>query len=194
MTDERAGLAHARLSISYLSPARHQPMASVDGTVQRRDLQLHGDPPRARSSRLSVSQPQRHGGYRQRLARLGHQDLFWLHGMFALEIWNRRARRLILARNRIGKKPLYYAATADTFLFGSEIKALLTWPGPPRATDLSAIDRYVTWGYMPTLYTAFKGIRKLAAAHYLRRGAYRRLHGVGVRPLLASPPRGGTAR
>ena len=116
-----------------------------------------------------------------------------MHGMFALEIWNRRARRLILARNRIGKKPLYYAATADTFLFGSEIKALLTWPGPPRATDLSAIDRYVTWGYMPTLYTAFKGIRKLAAAHYLRRGAYRRLHGVGVRPLLASPPRGGTA-
>ena len=87
--------------------------------------------------------------------------------MFALVIWDRRARRLILARNRIGKKPLYYAATADTFLFGSEIKALLTWPGPPRATDLSAIDRYVTWGYMPTLYTAFKGIRKLAAAHYL---------------------------
>jgi len=87
--------------------------------------------------------------------------------MFALVIWDRRARRLILARNRIGKKPLYYAATADTFLFGSEIKALLTWPGPPRATDLSAIDRYRTWGYMPTLYTAFKGIRKLAAAHYL---------------------------
>ena len=71
--------------------------------------------------------------------------------MFALVIWDRRARRLILARNRIGKKPLYYAATADTFLFGSEIKALLTWPGPPRATDLSAIDRYLTWCYMPTL-------------------------------------------
>jgi asparagine synthase (glutamine-hydrolysing) len=71
--------------------------------------------------------------------------------MFALVIWDRRARRLILAGNRIGKKPLYYAATADTFLFGSEFKALLTRPGPPSATDLSAIDRYLTWGYMPTL-------------------------------------------
>ena len=90
-----------------------------------------------------------------------------LRGMFALAIWDRRSQRLVLARDRIGKKPLYYAATADAFLFGSEIKALLAWPGMPRAPDLSTIDRYLTWGYVPAPYTAFKGIRKLSAAHYL---------------------------
>jgi asparagine synthase (glutamine-hydrolysing) len=87
--------------------------------------------------------------------------------MFAVAIWDRRSRRLVLARDRIGKKPLYYAATADAFLFGSEIKTLLAWPELPRVPDLSTIDRYLTWGYVPTPYTAFEGIRKLAAAHYL---------------------------
>jgi len=90
-----------------------------------------------------------------------------LRGMFALAIWDRRSRRLVLARDRIGKKPLYYAATADAFLFGSEIKALLAWPELPRTPDLSTIDRYLTWGYVPAPYTAFEGIRKLEAAHYL---------------------------
>src|SRR5262249_2111554 len=90
-----------------------------------------------------------------------------LRGMFALAIWDQRSRRLVLARDRIGKKPLYYAATADAFLFGSEIKALLAWPELPRTPDLSTIDRYLTWGYVPAPYTAFEGIRKLEAAHYL---------------------------
>ena len=55
-----------------------------------------------------------------------------MRGMFALALWDRRTRRLILARDRLGKKPLYYAATPAAFLFGSEIKALLAWPGLPR--------------------------------------------------------------
>jgi asparagine synthase (glutamine-hydrolysing) len=81
--------------------------------------------------------------------------------MFALAIWDLRSRRLILARDRIGKKPLYYAATAEAFLFGSEIKALLTWPGVRRAPDLAVIDRYLTWGYVPAPHTAFVGVSKL---------------------------------
>jgi asparagine synthase (glutamine-hydrolysing) len=90
-----------------------------------------------------------------------------LRGMFALAIWDRRSQRLILARDRIGKKPLYYAPTAEALLFGSEIKALLSWPGLPRAPDLAAIDRYLTWGYVPAPHTAFAGILKLPAAHYM---------------------------
>jgi asparagine synthase (glutamine-hydrolysing) len=90
-----------------------------------------------------------------------------LHGMFALAIWDRRSQRLVLARDRIGKKPLYYAPTAEAFLFGSEIKALLAWPGVRRAPDLLAIDRYLTLGYVPAPHTAFAGVRKLPAAHYL---------------------------
>ena len=90
-----------------------------------------------------------------------------LHGMFALAIWDRRARRLILARDRIGKKPLYYLSTAEAFLFGSEIKSLLTWPGVRRTPDLAAIDRYLTLGYVPAPHTAFTGVCKLPPAHYL---------------------------
>ena len=90
-----------------------------------------------------------------------------LRGMFALAIWDRRSQRLILARDRLGKKPLYYTATAAAFLFGSEIKALLAWPGVPRVADLSAIDRYLSLGYVPAPDTAFFGVRKLPAAHYL---------------------------
>src|SRR2546421_519902 len=77
------------------------------------------------------------------------------------------ARLSILARDRLGKKPLYYAACSDALLFGSEIKALLAWPEMHRTPDLAAIDRYLSFGYVPGPDTAFVGIRKLPAAHYL---------------------------
>jgi asparagine synthase (glutamine-hydrolysing) len=170
-SDNRAGLAHARLSVIDLSPAGHQPMASADGTVWitfngeiynfaeiRRDLEEAGYRFHSRSDTEVIV-----NGWHA----WGPRIFSRLRGMFALAIWDQRSRRLVLARDRIGKKPLYYAATADAFLFGSEIKALLAWPGLPRAPDLSTIDRYLTWGYVPAPYTAFKGIRKLAAAHYL---------------------------
>ena len=170
-SDDRAGLAHARLSVIDLSPAGHQPMASADRTVWitfngeiynfaeiRRDLEEAGYRFRSRSDTEVIV-----NGWHA----WGPRIFSRLRGMFALAIWDRRSQRLILARDRIGKKPLYYAATADAFLFGSEIKALLAWPGLPRTPDLSTIDRYLTWGYVPAPYTAFEGIRKLAAAHYL---------------------------
>jgi len=170
-SDDRAGLAHARLSVIDLSPAGHQPMASADGTVWitfngeiynfaeiRRDLEKAGYLFHSRSDTEVIV-----NGWHA----WGPRIFSRLRGMFALAIWDRRSRRLVLARDRIGKKPLYYAATADAFLFGSEIKALLAWPELPRTPDLSTIDRYLTWGYVPAPYTAFEGIRKLEAAHYL---------------------------
>ncbi len=95
-----------------------------------------------------------------------------LRGMFALAIWDRRSRRLTLARDRLGKKPLYYTAISGAFLFGSEIKALLAWPGVPREPNLSAIGHYLALAYVPAPDTAFIGIRKLPAAHYLTLDAY----------------------
>jgi asparagine synthase (glutamine-hydrolysing) len=170
-TDGRAGLAHARLSIIDLSPAAHQPMASADGAVWityngevynfteiRQELDALGYPFRSRSDTEVIV-----NGWHA----WGPKIFTRLRGMFALAIWDRRSQRLILARDRLGKKPLYYAATTTAFLFGSEIKALLTWPGVPRTADLSAIDRYLTLGYVPAPDTAFAGIRKLPAAHYL---------------------------
>ena len=170
-TDGRAGIAHARLSIIDLSPAAHQPMASADGAVWityngevynfaeiRQELDALGYPFRSRSDTEVIV-----NGWHA----WGPKIFTRLRGMFALAIWDRRSQSLILARDRLGKKPLYYAATTTAFLFGSEIKALLTWPGVPRTADLSAIDRYLTFGYVPAPDTAFAGIRKLPAAHYL---------------------------
>src|SRR5207248_2417892 len=95
-----------------------------------------------------------------------------LRGMFALALWDRRTRRLILARDRLGKKPLYYRPGGSmpngaAFIFGSEIKAVLAWPGVPRTPNLNAIDSYLSLQYVPAPETAFGGLFKLPAAHYL---------------------------
>src|SRR5271168_2961033 len=171
LTYGRAVLAHARLSIIDLSPAGHQPMASADRTAWityngeiynfaeiRQELEALGYPFRSRSDTEVIV-----NGWQA----WGPKVFSRLRGMFALAIWDRRSRQLILARDRLGKKPLYYAHTATAFLFGSEIKAVLAWPGSSRAADLSAIDNYLTFGYVAAPQTAFDGIRKLPAAHYL---------------------------
>jgi len=135
-TDGRAGLAHARLSIIDPSPAGHQPMASADGNVWityngeiynfvelRRELTALGYPFRGRSDTEVIV-----NGWHA----WGPRIFSRLRGMYALALWDRRSRRLILARDRIGKKPLYWAHTGTGFVFGSEIKAVLAWPGISR--------------------------------------------------------------
>jgi asparagine synthase (glutamine-hydrolysing) len=185
-TDCRAGLAHARLSIIDVSPAGHQPMASADGTVWityngeiynfaeiRKNLESLGYPFRSRSDTEVIV-----NGWHA----WGPKIFSRLRGMFALALWDRRSQCLILARDRLGKKPLYYAPSDTGFLFGSEIKALLAWPGLSRRADLSAVDHYLTLGYVPAPQTAFSGIRKLPAAHYLI--VERRVDGSFVAPEL----------
>src|SRR5262249_47235516 len=90
-----------------------------------------------------------------------------LRGMFAFAIWDSRKRTLLLARDRVGKKPLYYHLDERSIRFGSEIKAILEDPEVPREPDPVAIDRYLTYGYVPAPLTAFKGIQKLPPAHVL---------------------------
>src|SRR5213595_614353 len=120
--DDACGLAHARLSIIDLSPAGHQPMASADGSAWityngevynfaeiRQELEALGYRFRSRSdSEVIVN------GWQA----WGPKIFSRLRGMFALAIWDRRSQRLILARDRLGKKPLYYVPTARAFLFG----------------------------------------------------------------------------
>ncbi len=90
-----------------------------------------------------------------------------LRGMFAAAIWDSRRKRLVLARDRIGKKPLYYAHTPSFFAFASELRALLAVPGLPREIDLKAVDSYLTLQYIPSPMSVFKGIRKLEPASTL---------------------------
>jgi asparagine synthase (glutamine-hydrolysing) len=90
-----------------------------------------------------------------------------LHGMFAFALWDRRRRRLLVARDRVGKKPLVYAHRDGGLSFASEIGALLADPEIPREVDPVALDRYLALGYVPTPLTAIAGVRKLPPAHIL---------------------------
>jgi asparagine synthase (glutamine-hydrolysing) len=90
-----------------------------------------------------------------------------LNGMFGFAIWDSRKRRLLLARDRMGIKPLYYRLTDERLAFGSEIKALLADPEVPREIDLAALDQYLAMEYVPSPRSIFKGISKLPPGHFL---------------------------
>lgn len=90
-----------------------------------------------------------------------------LRGMFAFVIWDSHTRRLMLARDRVGIKPLYYAITGSALVFGSEIKAILVDPSVNREIAPELIDRFLTFLYVPGEETLLKGIQKLAPGHYL---------------------------
>lgn len=90
-----------------------------------------------------------------------------LRGMFAFGIWDARERRLLLARDRAGKKPLYFAEAGGNLWFASEMKALLEVPEIPRDVDREAIDLYLTYQYVPRERTIFRSIRRLLPAHLL---------------------------
>jgi len=91
-----------------------------------------------------------------------------LRGMFALAIWDDKARTLFIARDRAGKKPLYYTVTpSGTLVFGSELKALLEHPDVEREIDPQALDAYFTLGYVPDPLSIFRNVHKLPPGHYL---------------------------
>jgi asparagine synthase (glutamine-hydrolysing) len=90
-----------------------------------------------------------------------------VNGMFALAIWDCKNQTLFLARDRLGKKPLYYRATSAQLIFGSEVKALLMHPDCPRELDAASLSKYLAYEYVPSPHCIFKGIRKLPAGHWL---------------------------
>jgi asparagine synthase (glutamine-hydrolysing) len=90
-----------------------------------------------------------------------------LRGMFAFALWDRTRRRLLLARDRLGKKPLFYSAGRGTLWFGSETKAILRDPEVPRDVDHTAIDCYLHYQYVPDPMSAFAALRKLPPGHVL---------------------------
>jgi asparagine synthase (glutamine-hydrolysing) len=170
-SDERCGLGHRRLSIIDLSPAGRQPLANEDGTVR---ITFNGEIYNYRTLRSELAAR----GHRFRTQtdtetivhayeQWGTECVARLRGMFAFGIWDQRRRRLFLARDRAGKKPLFYTERPDRFLFASELQGLLADPDVPREVDLAGVDAYLSWGFVPAPGTAFRGIRKLPPAHSL---------------------------
>ena len=167
----RAALGHRRLSIIDLSADARQPLTNEDGTVVvvvngeiynfaelRGALVGKGHAFRSRSdSEVLVHLYEEHGV----------DCVAKLHGMFALAVWDSRAQRLLLARDRAGKKPLYYRRTPDGGLaFASELHALMrAFRGLPVEPDYGALDEYLTLQYVPSPRTAYKHVFKLQAAH-----------------------------
>src|ERR1017187_8434338 len=101
-----------------------------------------------------------------------------LHGMFGVALWNERDQRLVLARDRVGIKPLYYSRAGQNLLFGSELKAILGHPDAPRNLDLAALQHYLSLNYVPGEKTLIEGIEKVRPGHLLEGR-----HGkVGIRP------------
>lgn len=168
--DEKGGacLAHRRLAVVDLSPAGHQPMLSDCG---RFVIVFNGEIYNHAELRAALD------GAGVAVAWRGHSDTETLlaacvawgleatlcraTGMFALALWDRAERRLMLARDRLGEKPLYYGWQGDNFLFGSELKALRAHPSWQAAIDRAALARYMRVGYVPAPLTIWQGIRKL---------------------------------
>ncbi|MGD0043272.1 MAG: asparagine synthetase B, partial [Isosphaeraceae bacterium] len=102
-----------------------------------------------------------------------------LRGMFAVALWSESRKRLVLARDRLGIKPLYYYRLGDDLLFGSELKAILVHPEVPRRLNLEGLAYYLSLNYVPCPHTLVEGVRKLPPGHWmewrdgrLRSGAY----------------------
>ncbi|MGH8637858.1 MAG: asparagine synthase (glutamine-hydrolyzing), partial [Burkholderiales bacterium] len=168
--DGAIGLGHRRLSIIDLATG-DQPVTNEDGSVQvvfngeiynfpevRRELEAHGHRFRTSSDTEVIAH-----GYEQ----WGERAVERFRGMFAFAVWDARARRLLLARDRLGVKPLYYATVNDGIVFGSEIKSLLEHPDVGRSWRADMLDAYLTLLYVPAPDTIFEGIHKLPPAHVL---------------------------
>lgn len=162
-------LGQRRLSIIDLSEAGHQPMPNEDQTLW---IVFNGEIYNFQDLRKDLIQR----GHRFRsqtdtevLLRLyeayGTACLAMLRGMFAFAIWDGPKERLFLARDRIGKKPLYYTRGQGAFSFASEIQALYGLPEVGRDLDPEALDLYLTFSYIPSPHSVFRDIRKLPPAH-----------------------------
>ncbi len=169
-SDSQIGLGHRRLSIIDLGTG-HQPLSNEDGTIwivfngeiyNYRDL---------RAALISDGHVFRTASDTEVIVHLYEQygDLCVekLRGMFAFAIWDSRKKRLLIARDRVGIKPLYYRLTAQSLIFGSEIKAILADPEVEPEVEPTMIDRFLSLLYLPGDQTLLRNISKLEPGHYI---------------------------
>ena len=165
--DRRAGLAHRRLSVIDLSAAAAQPMASADGALVvsfngeiynhaalRRELEARGRVFRTASDTEVLL---------HLYAERGPEMVRTLRGMFAFALWDSRERTLLLARDALGIKPLYYADQGGVLRFASQVKALLAGGAVPAAPEPAGAAGFLLWGCVPDPYTLYRGVFALPA-------------------------------
>jgi asparagine synthase (glutamine-hydrolysing) len=169
--DGCVGLGHRRLAVIDLSPAGQQPMVDGSGALRivfngeiynylalRAELAAEGHAFRSHTDTEVIL-----AAYRK----WGSECLQRLNGMFAFALYDAARRRLFLARDRAGEKPLFYALTGTEIRFASELKGLLADPRWPRHIDPAGLDCYLTMGFVPGEHCILQGVRKLPPAHAL---------------------------
>jgi asparagine synthase (glutamine-hydrolysing) len=168
--DGAVGLAHRRLSIIDLAGG-HQPLANEDQTVW---VVFNGEI--YNFADLHDESVKRGHVFKTRsdtevIAHLyeeeGERCFERLRGMFAIAIWDARSQKLLLARDRVGKKPIFYYDDGSRIAFASELKAILEVPGVSREIDPEAVSDYFSFLYIPAPKSIFKNIRKVLPGHYL---------------------------
>jgi asparagine synthase (glutamine-hydrolysing) len=172
-SDREAGIAlgHRRLAIVDLSPCGRQPMSNEDGTLQ---LVVNGEIYNQRELREGlVARGHRFRSHTDIESILhlyeeeGEEALGRLNGIFALALWDGRQRRLLLARDPLGVKPLYYCALPQGLIFASELKALLAFPEVPRELDLQAVHQHLAYIWSAAPHTLLRSVRKLEPGYRL---------------------------
>jgi len=165
-----AALGHRRLSIIDLSTG-DQPIYNED---RSKVVVLNGEIYNFRELRTELEQRGHRFGTLSDTEVIVHGWEEWgdaciarLRGMFGIALWDARARRLLLARDRVGKKPVYYVHDDERLLFASELKAIVGDPSVKRAVSAEALDDYLTFGAVPAPRTVYAGIQQLPPAHYL---------------------------
>jgi asparagine synthase (glutamine-hydrolysing) len=176
--DAQIVLAHQRLSVVDLSEAGSQPMLSKSG---RFVLAFNGEIYNHLELRKFLEQSNEldskqlswrgHSDTETLLAALDHwgleRTLRQLNGMFSFAVWDRKDRNLYLARDRFGEKPLYYGRLHDSFVFGSELKALVLHPQWHGVIDRDALALFMRYNNVPSPHTIYKGIKKLLPGNYI---------------------------
>lgn len=164
------GLGHRRLAIIDLSTG-DQPMTNEDETIW---IVFNGEIYNFQELRdRLVAKGHRFRSHSDTeviihlYEELGPECVGELRGMFAFAIWDSKRRRLFLARDRVGIKPLYYCQTREALYFASELKAIIADPMVPREINPHAIRTFLSFNYVPGEETLFKGVRKLLPGHYL---------------------------
>ena len=169
--DQHVGLAHRRLAVIDRSAAGHQPMSDASGELTitfngeiynfadlTAGLIARGHQFKTRSDTETIVH-----AYEE----YGVNCMKDFRGMFAFAIWDRKQKRLLLVRDRVGIKPVYYYQGKDFFIFASEIKSILQHPRVPREVDREALDMYLALRYIPGPRTIFKNIFKLQPGHWM---------------------------
>jgi asparagine synthase (glutamine-hydrolysing) len=163
-----AALGHRRLAIIDVGGG-HQPLSNEDGTIW---IVLNGEIynyPELRRRLEGAGHCFRTSSDTETVVHLYEQEgprcVEHLQGMFALAIWDSRRQQLLLARDRLGEKPLVYREEPGRLLFASELKSLLEAPGVPRDLDPQSLDAYLTYQYVPHPRTIYRGIHKLPPGH-----------------------------